>query len=342
MSFTQVRPIPSVEEIISTDPLTPELTAIKSERDRMIKAVLTHADHRFLVVAGPCSAHDEDAVCDYVGRLARVQEQVKERVVLISRIYTTKPRTTGTGYKGMVHQPDARGEANMAEGIRAIRRLHIRALRESHLTAAEEMLYPDNHAFLDDVLSYVAIGARSVENQQHRMTASGLSIPVGMKNPRSGDLSVAFNAIRAAQVRHEFSYHGWDVQTSGNPLAHLVMRGATDLNGKPLPNYYFEHLMNAAELYEQYTRQNQAIVVDVSHDNSGRRFKEQPRIALDVLGSRKHASLLRKLVRGVMIESFIEEGSQKPEENSYGMSITDPCLGWKETETLLMRIAEMC
>jgi 3-deoxy-7-phosphoheptulonate synthase len=266
---------------------------------------------------------------------------VKERVVIIARIYTTKPRTSGTGYKGMVHQPDPRGDPNMAEGVRAIRRLHLRALRESHLTAAEEMLYPDNHAFLDDVLSYVTVGARSVENQQHRMTASGLSIPVGMKNPRSGDLAVAFNAIRAAQLRHEFSYHGWDVQTSGNPLAHLVLRGAVDQSGRVLPNYYFEHLVNAAEMYDRFTQVNQAVIVDVSHDNSGRRFKEQPRIALDVLGSRSHSPVLRKLVRGLMIESFIEEGSQKPEENGYGMSITDPCLGWNDTEILLRKIAEL-
>ena len=342
MSFTSIRPIPTVEEILAAEPLTAELAVIKNERDRLVRAVLTHTDHRFIVIAGPCSAHDPDAVCDYVGRLARVQEVVKERVVIVSRIYTTKPRTSGTGYKGMVHQPDHRGGSNMAEGIRAIRRLHLRALRESHLTAAEEMLYPDNHAFLDDLLSYVAIGARSVENQQHRMTASGISIPVGMKNPRSGDLAVAFNAIRAAQLQHEFSYHGWDARTSGNPLAHLIMRGAVDLNAKPLPNYYFEHLMNAAEQYGQYTQVNQAIIVDVSHDNSGRRFKEQSRIALDVLGSRRHSPLLKKLVRGVMIESFIAEGSQKPEENEYGKSITDPCLGWDETETLIRKIAEQC
>jgi 3-deoxy-7-phosphoheptulonate synthase len=340
MSFTQVRPIPSVEEILSREPLTAELARVKAERDRQIKAVLTHADRRFIVIAGPCSAHDEKAVCDYVCRLAKVQEAVKDRVVIVSRIYTTKPRTSGTGYKGMVHQPDPRGDSNMAEGIRAIRRLHLRALRESHLTAAEEMLYPDNHAFLDDVLSYVAVGARSVENQQHRMTASGLSIPVGMKNPRSGDLTVAFNAIRAAQLQHEFSYHGWDVQTSGNPLAHLVLRGAADQSGRVLPNYYFEHLMNAAGMYGRYTQVNQAVIVDVSHDNSGRRFEEQPRIALDVLGSRNHSPVLRKLVCGVMIESFIEEGCQKPEENEYGKSITDPCLGWNDTETLIKQIAE--
>lgn len=340
MSVTQIRPIPSVEDILSGEPLTPELAAVKTERDRLIRAVLTHADHRFLLIAGPCSAHDEAAVCDYVCRLAKVQETVKDRVIIIARIYTTKPRTSGTGYKGMVHQPNHLGDANMADGIRAIRRLHLRALRESHLTAAEEMLYPDNHAFLDDVLSYVAVGARSVENQQHRMTASGLSIPVGMKNPRCGDLTVAFNAIRAAQLQHEFSYHGWDVRTSGNPLAHLVMRGAADCTGRPLPNYYFEHLMNAAEMYEQYTHVNQTIIVDASHDNSGRRFKEQPRIVLDVLGSRKHSPLLKKLVRGVMIESFIAEGNQKPEENEYGKSITDPCLGWQETEELILKIAE--
>jgi 3-deoxy-7-phosphoheptulonate synthase len=342
MSFTKIRPIPSLEEIFAADPLTPDLAAIKAARDRLVRAVLTHADHRFLLIAGPCSAHDETAMIDYAQRLARVQERVADRVVIITRIYTTKPRTTGTGYKGMVHQPDAHGVANMAEGIRAIRRLHLRALRETGLTAAEEMLYPDNHAFLDDLLGYVAIGARSVENQQHRMTASGLEIPVGMKNPRSGDLSVAFNAIRAAQVQHEFSYHGWDVTTSGNPLAHLVLRGGVDLNNRPMPNYYFEHLMNAAEQYDQFTKTNQAIIVDVSHDNSGRRYKEQPRIACEILASRNHSPTLKKMVRGVMIESFIEEGSQKPEEDVYGKSITDPCLGWEETEKLIYKIAEIC
>ncbi len=342
MAFTRIRPIPSVEDVCTREPLTPELRIVKEERDRMVRAVLSHEDDRFIVIVGPCSAHDEAAMCDYVSRLARVQEQIRDKVVIISRIYTTKPRTTGLGYKGMVHQPNPGRDPDMAAGIWAIRRLHLRALRESHLTAAEEMLYPDNHAFLDDLLGYVAVGARSVENQQHRMTASGISIPAGMKNPRCGDLSVAFNAIRAAQVQHEFSYHGWDVKTTGNPFAHLVMRGAADLIGRPLPNYYFEHLMNAAEEYDKYSKVNQAIIVDVSHDNSGRRFTEQPRIALDVLGSRNHEPLLKKKVRGIMIESFIEEGCQKPEDTVYGKSITDPCIGWDETEKLLKEIAEKC
>ena len=342
MGFNRIRPIPSIEEVVAGEPLTPELAKVKAERDRQVRAVFEHADHRFLIVVGPCSAHDEEAVCDYVNRLAKVQEAVSERCLIIPRIYTTKPRTTGLGYKGMVHQPNPNGDPNMAAGIWAIRRMHLRSLRETHLTACEEMLYPDNHAFLDDLLSYVAIGARSVENQQHRMTASGLSVPVGMKNPRSGELAVAFNAIRAAQMTHEFSYHGWDVRTDGNPCAHLVLRGSTDQNGKPVPNYHFENLRAAAEEYEQYKIQHPAIIVDVSHDNSSRRYQAQPAIARDVLNSRKQSPLLRRMVRGLMIESFIEEGSQKPEETVYGKSITDPCLGWDETERLLREIADKC
>ena len=342
MGFNRIRPIPSIEEIVNGVPLTPELATVKAERDRQIRAIFEHTDHRFLIIVGPCSAHHEEAVCDYVNRLAKVQEVISERCLIIPRIYTTKPRTTGLGYKGMVHQPDPNGVPNMAAGIWAIRRMHLRALRETHLTASEEMLYPDNHAFLDDLLSYVAVGARSVENQQHRLTASGLGIPVGMKNSRSGELAVAFNAIRAAQMTHEFSYHGWDVRTDGNPFAHLVLRGSTDPSGKPVPNYHFESLRAAAEEYEQYQVKNPAIIVDVSHDNSSRRYQAQPSIALDVLHSRKQSPLLRRMVRGLMIESFIVEGSQKPEENIYGKSITDPCIGWEETEKLLKKIAEKC
>jgi 3-deoxy-7-phosphoheptulonate synthase len=342
MGFNRIRPLPSIEEIVTGVPLTPDLAKVKAERDKAIRAVIEHADHRFLLIVGPCSAHDEEAVCDYVNRLAKVQERIKGSCLVIPRIYTTKPRTTGLGYKGMVHQPDPNGDPNMAAGIWAIRRMHMRALRETHLTAAEEMLYPDNHAFLDDLLGYVAIGARSVENQQHRLTASGLSVPVGMKNSRSGELAVAFNAIRAAQMTHEFSYHGWDVRTDGNPLAHLVLRGSSDASGKPVPNYHFESLRAAAEAYEQYNVKNPSIIVDVSHDNSSRRYQAQPSIALDVLNSRRQSPLLRRLVRGLMIESFISEGSQKPEENVYGKSITDPCIGWDETERLLLEIAEKC
>lgn len=342
MSFTQLRPIPSVDEILASAPLTADLAAVKAARDREIHALFEADGTRFLIIVGPCSAHDEEAVCDYVARLAKVQDAIKERCCIIPRIYTTKPRTTGLGYKGMVHQPDPRGETNVADGIRAIRRMHLRALRESHLTAAEEMLYPDNHAFLDDVLSYVVVGARSVENQQHRLTASGLSMPVGMKNPRCGDLSVAFYAINAAQQSHEFSYHGWDVRTSGNPYAHLVLRGLTDCAGSPVANYRFDDLKHAAEEYEKRHLSHPAIIVDVSHDNSGRRYSKQPAIALDVLTSRKRSPLLEKQVRGVMIESFITEGNQRPDETAYGKSITDPCLGWPETEKLLREIAERC
>jgi len=316
------------------------LVALKAERDRQIAAALTGKDNRFVLIIGPCSAHDEDAVCDYIGRLAEVGRKVRERLILIPRVYTNKPRTTGLGYKGMAHQPDPRKEPNIVAGLRAIRGMHIRALRESGLTAADEMLYPENYPYLEDLLSYVTIGARSVENQAHRLTVSGLDIPVGAKNPTSGDLSVMFNAIAAAQAGHIFLYNGWEVKTRGNPLVHAVLRGAVNHHGQNIPNYHYEDLVFAAQRYSVSGLQFPAIIVDTNHSNSDKTFREQPRIALEVMDSRARSPLLRKMVRGLMIESFIKEGSQKPSEHARGKSITDPCLGWKDTERLIYDLAE--
>jgi 3-deoxy-7-phosphoheptulonate synthase len=294
-----------------------------------------------LLVIGPCSADNEDAVCEYIARLAGLQEKVQDRLILIPRIYTNKPRTTGTGYKGMVHQPDPHKAPNIAEGIKAIRRMHIRALRESHLTAADEMLYPGNAPYLEDLLSYNAIGARSVENQQHRLTASGLDVPVGMKNPTSGDVQVMLNAVYAAQQSHIFVYTRWEVKTTGNPYAHAILRGAVDPYGNCIPNYHYETLVKAADAYLERNLVNPLIIVDTNHANSNKKFDQQPRIAMEVMQSRRNSSQLRDIVKGLMIESYLAEGAQKIDENAYGKSITDPCLGWEATEDCVKRLAEM-
>ena len=341
MSFEYVREIPQPKEILAAMPLSPDLTVVKRKRDQDIRAVFTRESGKFLLVIGPCSAHDEDAVCDYIGRLAKVQEAVKDRILLIPRIYTNKPRTTGIGYKGMAHQPDLQQEPNIVEGIKAIRRMHLRALKESHLPAADEMLYPGNYPYLEDVLAYVAVGARSVENQAHRLTCSGLDVPVGMKNPTSGDIEVTLNSIQAAQAPHVFSYNRYEVKTPGNPLTHAVLRGAVDPHGVTVPNYHYEDLLFFAETYQKRGLANATIIVDTDHANSNKKFAEQPRIAKEVMRSRQHSPLLRDMVRGFMIESFIEEGSQKVTENTYGKSITDPCLGWKDSEKLIRDLAEM-
>jgi 3-deoxy-7-phosphoheptulonate synthase len=340
MSFRTIQPLPSPQEIIDETPLTGKHRIVKLQRDEEIKKALRGESGKFLVIIGPCSAHDETAVIDYVNRLAGVQEVTRDKLVLVPRIYTNKPRTLGTGYKGMMHQPDPSQRPNIAEGIRVIRRLHLRAVSESGLSAADEMLYPDNHPYLDDLLCYVAIGARSVENQQHRLTASGLDIPVGMKNPTCGDTTVMLNSIIAARESHVFTYKGQEVETSGNPLAHAILRGAVDQHGRHIPNYHYEDLMEVAEEYGLRGIDQQAVIVDANHANSGKRHEEQPRIAMEVLHSRRQSATLRKLVRGIMIESFIESGAQAFEEGIYGKSITDPCLGWKETESLLLRIAD--
>jgi len=341
MSFEYILKVPSADEIRSEMPLPQHLKLIKDERDAMIRAVFQHQSDKFVLIIGPCSADNEDAVCDYVGRLAKLQESVKDRILIIPRVYTNKPRTTGEGYKGMLHQPDPQAPPDIVAGIKAIRHLHLRVLSESHLSAADEMLYPGNLPYLEDLLSYVAVGARSVENQQHRLTISGMEIPAGMKNPTSGDIAVMLNSIHAAQQPHRFIYNDWEVRTSGNPLAHAILRGAVDHYGHAIPNYHFEDLLAVSRAYMERTLANPVIIVDTNHANSDKNFREQPRIGMEVAMSRRHAAVVGALVRGLMVESYIDEGSQKIDENVYGRSITDPCLGWKDTWVFVHRLAEI-
>ena len=340
MSFEYIQEIPSADSIREALPLTEELKKIKQVRDMEIRAALDRASDKFLLVIGPCSAHHEDAVCEYISRLAKLQERVADKILIIPRIYTNKPRTTGVGYKGMAHQPDPQKEPNIAEGILAIRRMHLRALRETHLPSADEMLYPDNTPYLEDLLSYVAIGARSVENQQHRLTASGMDIPIGMKNPTSGDVEVMLNSIYAAQRSHVFVYHRCEVRTSGNPYAHAILRGAVDSYGRNIPNYHYENLIRVAENYIERGMVNPTIIIDTNHSNSDKQYQEQPRIGREVMQSRRQSPLLKDIVRGLMVESYLVEGSQKIYENVYGKSITDPCLGWDATETFVLNLAD--
>jgi len=341
MSFQYRQRIPEVSEILAQLPLTPELLAVKKRRDQELIDIMTGKSRKFLLVIGPCSADSEDSVCEYVARLAKLQERVKERLVLLPRIYTNKPRTTGIGYKGMAHQPDLSHEPNIVEGLTAIRKMHIRALGESGLGAADEMLYPGNYPYLEDLLGYVAIGARSVENQAHRLTVSGLDIPVGMKNPTSGDMGVMMNSVLAAQSPHIFAYNGWEVATSGNPYAHCILRGAVTAYGRNIPNYHYEDIVHLKKLYEASKLTNPSVLVDVSHMNSNRMFREQPRVAFEVLNSLKYEPTLRGFVKGLMIESYLVEGRQDPSEGVYGKSITDACLGWADSERLVLRIAEL-
>ncbi len=342
MSFDYIQKLPTPEEIRSEFPLSRELTALKKERDAMISDVFTGNSDKFLVVVGPCSADNEDAVCDYVSRLGKLNDKVKDKLILIPRIYTNKPRTTGDGYKGITSQPDPEGKTDFRAGLVAMRHMQIRAIEESGLTAADEMLYPENWGYIADILSYVAIGARSVEDQEHRMTASGFDVPAGMKNPTSGTLSVMLNSVYAAQQPHTFVYRGYEVSTNGNPLAHCVLRGSSNKHGQSLPNYHYEDLSLLLKLYEQREIINPAAIIDANHNNSGKQFKEQIRIVKEVLHSRNLNPDIKNLVKGVMIESYIEEGCQKIGEGIYGKSITDPCLGWKDTERLLLEIAETC
>lgn len=340
MSFTSIRTIPSPEEIISMTPLDEHLKKVKAERDKEIKEIFSGKSNKLVVIIGPCSADDEDSVCDYVNRLTKVNEKVKDKLFIVPRIYTNKPRTTGEGYKGMLHQPDPEKSPNMLEGLISIRKMFIRAIKETHLTPADEMLYPSNHPYCDDLLTYVAVGARSVENQQHRLTASGVDVPVGMKNPTSGDLSVMFNSITAAHCKHDFLYRSNEVKTSGNPYAHAIMRGSVNKRGINIPNYHYEDLMRVLEMYKQHDFPNPAVIVDANHSNSNKQFAEQTRIIQEILHSREYNPELKQLVKGVMIESYIEEGCQKIDEHIYGKSITDPCLGWDATERLLYYMAE--
>lgn len=340
MGMKFVQKVPTAEEVLKNIPLTPQLKKIKEERDQEIRDVFDNKDDRFLLIIGPCSADHEDSVCEYISKLAEIQEKVKREILIIPRIYTNKPRTTGEGYKGMVHQPDPEKEPDIREGIKAIRRMHIRALSESHMPAADEMLYPNNYSYLEDVLGYIAIGARSVENQQHRLTVSGVDTPVGMKNPTSGDLSVMLNSIYAAQHAHSYIYNGWEVESTGNSYTHAVLRGAIDRNGRNIPNYHYENLISLAKEYEKQDLKKPAIIVDCNHANSMKQFYEQPRISREVMMSRKYDSKLHQLVKGLMIESYLIEGNQGIGENIYGKSITDACLGWEDTERLIYSIAE--
>lgn len=340
MGFQNIRKLPSPEEIIEMVPLSPQLKKIKKVRDEEIKKVITGESDKFIVIVGPCSADDEEPVCEYVSRLAKVQDKVSDKLILIPRIYTNKPRTTGEGYKGMLHQPDPNKAPNMANGITSIRKMHVRAISESGLTAADEMLYPDNLPYCEDMLSYIAIGARSTENQQHRLVSSGISIPVGMKNPTSGHLSVMYNSIIAAQSSHSFSYQNYEVKSDGNPLTHAILRGYVDKRGQNQANYHYEDLLFAVELYEERNLMNPMIIVDTNHSNSNKQYKEQIRITKDILHSRSHNDKIKKYVRGLMIESYIFEGSNVADERIYGKSITDACIGWEDTEKLLYYIAE--
>ena len=338
MNFKCKLPIPA--EVKSEFPVSEELEKVIAARNAQIADIISSKDDRIMLVIGPCSADHEDSVMDYICRLRDVQEKVSDKILIVPRIYTNKPRTTGKGYKGMLHQPDPDQKPDMYKGIVAIRKLHLRAIKETGFTCADEMLYPENHRYLNDLLGYVAVGARSVENQQHRLTASGLNIPVGLKNPVSGSMPVLMNSIEAAQSGHTFLYRGWEVSTNGNPLAHAILRGFENNHSQCMPNYHYEDLELLHEFYVKKGFANPAAIIDTNHCNSGKHPFEQPRIVKEVLSSRRYNEDIRRLVKGFMIESYIEDGSQKIEEHIYGKSITDPCLGWEKTEKLILEIAD--
>lgn len=339
MNFKRKLPIP--KEIKEQYPLTDEMAAIKQKRDDEIKAILSGKDNRLLIIIGPCSADNEDSVLDYISRLRKLDEQVCDKLMIIPRIYTNKPRTTGDGYKGMLHQPDPNNDSDMLKGIIAIRSLHMKALRDLGYSCADEMLYSENHRYLSDLLSYVAVGARSSEDQQHRLTASGLAVPVGMKNPTGGDISVMLNSITAGQHPHTFIYRGWEVESEGNPYTHAILRGYVNKHGQAIPNYHYEDLIHLCEVYNESKFKNPSVIVDANHSNSGKKYLEQIRIAKEVLHSCRHSDDVNKLVKGLMIESYIEDGSCTAQDHIYGKSITDPCLGWKKTEKLLLELADL-
>mgnify|MGYP002536352890 FL=1 len=339
MKFFRKLPVP--KELKEQFPADERIVKIKQERDPEIRRIFEGKSDKLLLIIGPCSADREDAVLDYLTRLSKVQEKVKDKIMIIPRVYTNKPRTTGGGYKGLVHQPDPEKKPDMLQGIIAVRELHQRAILESGLTCADEMLYPENHRYVSDLLSYVAIGARSVEDQQHRLTASGVGIPVGMKNPTGGDLSVMMNSITAAQGQHVFLYRGWEVQSLGNPYAHALLRGYVDKHGKTYSNYHYEDLNELFELYQESSLKNPGVIIDTNHANSGKHYLEQIRIAKEVMHSCHLSKDIRGLVKGLMIESYIEEGSQHIGDHIYGKSITDPCLGWEDSKKLIYDIAEM-
>ena len=339
MEFERKLPIP--KEVKEMYPLNDELSKIVWDRDAQMKDIFSGKTDKLILIIGPCSADNEDSVMDYICRLRKVQEKVEDKIFIVPRIYTNKPRTTGDGYKGMLHQPDPNEKPDMFKGIVAIREMHMRALRETGFSCADEMLYPENYRYLSDILGYVAIGARSVENQQHRLTSSGIDVPVGMKNPTGGDISVMMNSITAAQHKHTFIYRGWEVHSQGNPYAHAILRGYVNKHGQSLPNYHYEDLLHLYESYQGTNLANPAVVIDTNHANSGKKYMEQSRIAKEVLYSCRYSSEIRSIVKGFMIESYIEDGSQKVGENIYGKSITDPCLGWEKTEKLIYELADI-
>lgn len=338
MHFHRKLPIP--QDVKREYPLTERMEKVKAERDEAIRAVFDGRSDKFILVIGPCSADHRDPVLAYIEKLRRLYEQVSEKILIIPRIYTNKPRTTGQGYKGMLHQPDPEGKPDMYKGIVAIRDLHLAALRDYDFTCADEMLYPENYRYLSDLLSYVAVGARSVENQQHRLTASGVDAPVGMKNPTGGDLSVMMNSIVAAQSSHTFLYRGWEVTSEGNPYAHAILRGYVDYAGNNVSNYHYEDLLHVQNLYEKFHLKNPSVIVDTNHNNSGKKYLEQIRIAKDIVYSRSQNPDIKRLVKGLMIESYLEDGAQAIDEHVFGKSITDPCLGWEKTEKLILDIAD--
>lgn len=338
MIFHRKLPIP--QEVKAEFPLTERMIKVKDDRDEAIRAVFDGRSDKFLLVIGPCSADHSEPVLEYISRLRRIADQVSDKIIIIPRIYTNKPRTTGQGYKGMLHQPDPEAKPDMYKGIVAIRELHMAALRDYDFSCADEMLYPENHRYLSDLLSYVAVGARSAENQQHRLTASGVGIPVGMKNPTGGDLSVMMNSIVAAQSSHTFIYRGWEVTSAGNPYAHAILRGYVDSAGRSVSNYHYEDLLRVEELYEKSSLTNPSIIVDTNHNNSGKKYLEQIRIAKDIVHSRNQNADIKRLVKGLMIESYLEDGAQSTGDHVFGKSITDPCLGWEKTEQLILDIAD--
>ena len=338
MNFHRKLPIP--QEVKAEYPLTKRMMEVKAARDEAIRAVFDGRSDKFILVIGPCSADHREPVLEYISRLRKIEDQVKDKIIIIPRIYTNKPRTTGQGYKGMLHQPDPEAKPDMYKGIVAIRELHLAALRDYDFTCADEMLYPANYRYLSDLLSYVAIGARSVENQEHRLVASGIEAPVGMKNPTGGDLSVMMNSIVAAQSSHTFLYRGWEVTSDGNPYAHAILRGYIDYTGRSVSNYHYEDLLHVKELYEKSNLINPSVIVDTNHNNSGKKYLEQVRIAKDIVHSRNQNGDIKRLVKGLMIESYLEDGACKAEEHIFGKSITDPCLGWEKTEKLIFDIAD--
>ncbi len=336
-----LRNLPNPEEIKAEFPISEKVKQIKLEKDQIIKDIITGKSDLFAVIIGPCSADNEEAVIDYTLRLAAIQEKVADKILIIPRVYTNKPRTNGKGYKGIASQPNPEKKEDMLEGLRVIRQMHVNVVEQTGMTCADEMLYPENYEYLSDILSYVAIGARSVENQQHRLTASGIEVPCGMKNPTSGHLTVMLNSIEAAQSSHHFIYRQQEVETSGNPYAHAILRGSVNKHGKSLPNYHYEDLLLLRELYNEHDLENMAVIIDTNHNNSGKQFMQQIRIAKEILESRRFSPDIKDMVKGLMIESYIEDGNQAIGEGVYGKSITDPCLGWEKTEKLIYTMADM-